>query len=437
MAEPLILNPLEALFNPTPYQQEVLVSKAKMKVLLNGRQSGKSTVLRMLMYKDAWEQPNRELMYVAKSIKQAKDIMWRSLTKGFTPIFPPQCVLEVNNVDHYIVLTNGTRITVTGSENVDNLLGKTCDKLYLDEWQSHSHQDHVWTLLQPMLAARNGDVVFAGTARGFDDLYDKCQMGDPSSTTKKAGWRSWHIPTSRSGTPAGTPQAIALAKSTLSAHQFAQEYEASPYATTGLVYCDFDPDHNISDRISINPIVDGEVTEPTLHIGMDFNVDNMSAVVAVKIGKVLHIVDEIIQGTNSNTITMATEIKKRYGHRNLIIYPDASGRNRNQETGGSNHKLLKGAPYNFPLKFSHSGNPLITNRINVCNSVMCNAVGVRRLLIHPRCESLLKTLTRQTYDKNGAPEKQSGLDHAGDAFGYVLYYLYKQMGSTSISVGTF
>ena len=433
MTEPLILTPLEALFNPTPYQMEVLISKAKMKVLLNGRQSGKSTVLRMLIYKDAWEKPNRELMYVAKSIKQAKDIMWRSLTKGYNPIFPPQCVLEVNNVDHYIVLNNGTRITVTGSENVDNLLGKTCDKLYLDEWQSHSHQEHVWTLLQPMLAARNGDVVFAGTARGFDDLYDKCQQGNPHSGTKKAGWRSWHIPTALSGTPAGTPKAIAQAKRDLSAHQFAQEYEASPYATTGLVYCDFDPDHNVSDKISISP----NDTEPTIHIGMDFNVDKMSAIVAVKINNVLHIVDEIVQGMNSNTVTMATEIKKRYGHRNVIIYPDASGRNRNNSDGGSNHKILKGAPYNFPIKFDNRGNPLIVNRINVVNSVMCNAVGERKLLVHPRCKELLKTLTRQTYDNNGAPEKATGLDHVGDAFGYVLYQLYHRNGSTSVTVGKF
>jgi hypothetical protein len=390
--------------------------------LLNGRQSGKSTALRMLIYKDAWEKPDRELLYVAKSIKQAKDIMWSSLVKGSDPIFPKRACDEVNNVDHYIVLKNSTKITVTGSENVDGLLGKTCDKLYIDEWQSHNNQEYVWTLLQPMLAARQGDVVFAGTARGYDDLWEKCQFGDPDSASKKAGWRSWHIPTSRSGTPAGTPEALALAKSTLSPQQYQQEYEASPVATVGLVYPDFDQHENIRAHLTHSPVVNGETLQPTLHIGMDFNVDNMMAVVAVKIGQELHIVDEIHLTHNSNTQTMANEIKRRYGSRQLVIYPDASGRNRFSGDSNTNHQILK--DHGWALKFDQAGNPLITDRVNVVNSVILNAQGLRRLFIHPSCKQTLRTLTRQTY-KNGKPDKDSGLDHAGDALGYLIYQLYK------------
>lgn len=418
----IVLTPREAIYQPTPYQQEVLASTAKMKVLLNGRQSGKSTVIRALIYKDAWEEPNRELLYVAKSIKQAKDIMWNSLVKGADPIFPRLACKEINNVDHYIILHNDTRITVTGSENVDGLLGKTCDKLYIDEWQSHKNQSYVWTLLQPMVAARQGDVIFAGTARGYDDLYDKCQYGLPGSPTKKAGWRAWHIPTAKSGTPAGTPQALALAKATLSPQQYQQEYEASPSATTGLVYPDFDQDYNISQAISLNPIINGERTEPTLHIGMDFNVDNMMAVIGIRHEQELHIVEELHLEYNSNTQTMAEEISRRYGNRRVIIYPDASGRNRSSTDSNTNHKILKDKGWH--LKFDHRGNPLITDRVNVVNSVILNAVGTRRLKVHPECKNVIKTLTRQTY-KNGKPDKDSGLDHAGDALGYLIYQLYK------------
>lgn len=429
----MLLTTKEALFSPTAYQMEVLASKAKNKVLLNGRQSGKSTVIRMLLYKDAWEQSDRELLYVAKSIKQAKDIMWSSLTKGSDPIFPKIACKEINNVDHYIVLRNNTKITVTGSENVDGLLGKTCDKLYIDEWQSHSNQEYVWTLLQPMLAARQGDVVFAGTARGYDDLWEKCQFGDPSSPQKKAGWRSWHVPTRLSGTPAGTPEALALAKSTLSPQQFQQEYEASPVATVGLVYPNFDQAQNVRNDLTLNPIINGAKQTPVLHIGMDFNVDNMMAVVAIKQGDDLHVVDELHLTHNSTTQTMINEIKRRYGLRPLVIYPDASGRNRHSGDGNTNHKMLR--DQGWALKFDQAGNPLITDRVNVVNSVIENALGKRRLFVHPSCKQTLKTLTRQTY-KNGKPDKDSGLDHAGDALGYLIYQLYKP-NTSSFTLSTF
>lgn len=423
----MILSPREALYDPTAYQMEVLASKAKAKVLLNGRQSGKSTVLRMLMYKDAWEQSNRELLYVAKSIKQAKDVMWRSLVKGTDPIFPRESIKEINNVDHYFVLINDTRITVTGSENVDGLLGKTCDKLYIDEWQSHHNQSYIWQLLQPMIAARQGDVVFAGTARGFDDLWEKCQYGQGGSPMKKKNWRSWHVPTRLSGTPAGTPEALALAKSTLSPEQYAQEYEASPTASTGLVYPNFGND-NIRTNLTLNPLVNGEVTEPRLQIGMDFNVDNMMAVIGISVingkYKELHIVDEIHLTYNSNTQTMAQEIQRRYGNRNLIIYPDASGRNRHAADRSTNHTVLTSSPFNFVIKFDHCGNPEIIDRVNVVNSVIKNAHDDVRLFVDPRCKKTIQTLTRQQY-KNGKPDKDSGLDHAGDALGYLVWQLYK------------
>lgn len=426
-----MLTPYESLFHPTPYQQEVLASNAKMKVLLNGRQSGKSTVIRMLIYKDAWEQSNRELLYIATSIKQAKDIMWKHLVKGHQPIFPKEVCTSINNVDHQIELINGTRITVTGSDNVDGLLGKTCDKLYIDEWQSHYNQKYIWTLLQPMIAARQGDVVFAGTARGYDDLWEKCQYGLPDSPMKRQGWRSWHVPTRKSGTPAGSPEALALAKATLSPQQYQQEYEASPTATIGLVYPDFQQDANVKNTLSLNPIINGEVTSPVLHIGMDFNVDNMMAVVAVKMDRELHIVDEINLTYNATTQTMANEIARRYAGRQIVIYPDASGRNRTASGGSTNHQILKDR--GWTLRFDHAGNPAVQDRINVVNSVICNALGERRLFVHPNCKQTLQTLTRHTY-KDGKPDKKSGLDHAGDALGYLIYQLYKPSGA--FTVGT-
>jgi len=49
---------------------------------------------------------------------------------------------------------------------------------------------------------------------------------------------------------------------------------------------------------------------------------------------------------------------------------------------------------------------------------------------------LTECLEQQVFDKNGLPDKESGLDHPLDALGYMVYWHYKivkptfKMGST-------
>lgn len=410
-----LLTPIQTVLSPTLWQQEVLYrSNVTHRVLLNGRQSGKSTIIRQLIYSDALSEPNQELLYVACTIGQAKEIMWRPLLNTHDCIFHPSWVKNRNNSERTLELFNGSRLTVTGSENVEALLGRTVDRLYLDEWQSQDPE--VWEKLQPMLAARDGKVIFAGTARGFDDLYDKWWRGSPSNPDKEPDWYSWKIPTALSGTPAGRPEAIAMAKQALSPAQFAQEYEASPYSTEGLVYPDFDMREHLfkEDFITDSPVI---------HVGMDFNVDNMMAVIGVKKENKLFIGDEIHLTHKSNTQTMIRELKARYPEKKIIVYPDASGRNRNTaaDYNSTNHTLLQQA--GFTLRFDKKGNPDIVDRVNTVNAVIFNASGERRLFIHQKCKNIINTLTKQTYH-NGKPLKDGKIDHAGDALGYLVYQLY-------------
>ncbi len=39
-----------------------------------------------------------------------------------------------------------------------------------------------------------------------------------------------------------------------------------------------------------------------------------------------------------------------------------------------------------------------------------------------RCPEFAKALEQQAYDKNGEPDKSSGLDHINDAGGYAIAY---------------
>ncbi|PYX01589.1 MAG: hypothetical protein DMG89_01125 [Acidobacteria bacterium] len=63
----------------------------------------------------------------------------------------------------------------------------------------------------------------------------------------------------------------------------------------------------------------------------------------------------------------------------------------------------------------------LVDRYNTVNSMLCNANGVRRLLISPKCRHLIKALDGLVY-KEGTnfSDPSSNLDHITDALGYLI-----------------
>lgn len=154
-----------------------------------------------------------------------------------------------------------------------------------------------------------------------------------------------------------------------------------------------------------------------IHIGMDFNVGKCAAVVHIidAIGPIA--VDEIM-GVK-NTEEMIKEIKARYPGRQINIYPDSSGKSEKSNSSQTDINLLKGAGFNveYPNK-----NPLVVDRVNSMNAMLCNGNGDRRYRINvERCPSYVAALEQQTYDSAGKPDKQHDNDHPNDAAGYFIW----------------
>ena len=64
----------------------------------------------------------------------------------------------------------------------------------------------------------------------------------------------------------------------------------------------------------------------------------------------------------------------------------------------------------------------IRDKITSVNTALYDANGNRRTFIHPRCKELIKALRTLTYAPNtGLPNKNLGVDHAFDAFGYLMF----------------
>lgn len=161
-----------------------------------------------------------------------------------------------------------------------------------------------------------------------------------------------------------------------------------------------------------------EVLQPgePIHLGMDFNVQNMSAVVYVPRGEVWHVVGELIGVMD--TPAMIETIKAKFEGRAVYVYPDASGGSRKTVNASvSDLSLLRQAGLHVRAK---DANPPVKDRILSVNT----ALSKGRLFVNDKaCPRYAEALEQQAYDKNGEPDKTSGHDHLADAGGYACHWL--------------
>lgn len=186
--------------------------------------------------------------------------------------------------------------------------------------------------------------------------------------------------------------------------------------TAGSVYAEFDRHFNAC-TTTIQP------SEP-LHIGMDFNVGQMAAAVFVLRDGDPHAVDEL-HGI-LDTPAMIAGIKARYAGHAIFVYPDASGGSRRSNNASeSDIALLRAARFTV---LAPSANPPVKDRVMAMNQ-MIHSDGKRRFKVNvDRCPMMVEGLEKQAYDKNGEPDKSSGLDHMNDACGYFVHYKYPVRG---------
>lgn len=179
--------------------------------------------------------------------------------------------------------------------------------------------------------------------------------------------------------------------------------------TSGTVYSDFDRDKHNTD-------VEWNKVEP-IHVGMDFNVCNMSAVISVVKNNKVYDVGEIV-GTY-DTPSMINLIKERYQRCQINIYPDASGKNRNaQSASESSIQLLRAAGFNV---FAPNKNPFVKDRVLAMNTSFSKCYHFVNVA---KCPTHSANLEQQVYNSAGEPDKTQGNDHTNDANGYLINYKF-------------
>lgn len=346
---------------------------------------------------------NKNVWYVAPTYKAAKEIAWDMLIN----LVPEEFIAKRNETELSLKLINGSIISLKGAEKPDNLRGRSLDFCVLDEF-ADMRPEAWFEVIRPSLSDRKGSALFIGTPKGRNHFYDIWTNG----ADQQADWASFQFTTLEGGNV--DADEIEAAMRDLDERTFKQEYLANFVNYSGIIYYNFD-------RVeSIKPGVDYD--DQILHIGMDFNIDPMSAVVAVRNNDALHIIDEIVI-YGSNTDEIVDEIKNRYGKNKIIIYPDPASRQRKTSAGGrTDLSILQNAGFVVKVRSSHAA---IRDRINSVNARLKAADGIRHLFVDPKCKQVIKSLERQTYKEGTTqPDKDSGFDHMNDALGYLVDFLY-------------
>jgi hypothetical protein len=185
--------------------------------------------------------------------------------------------------------------------------------------------------------------------------------------------------------------------------------------TSGTVYTQYD--RTLNDTSSID---DGM---SDIHIGIDFNVGAMSAVICIIKDSKIFVVGEFVD--LFDTPELIETLETAYQGRRVFAYPDAAGDARKSvQASTSDIKLLRQA--GFTIR-ADSKNPGIMDRVNGLNSLFKNATGDRRCFVNTvKCPKLTKALEQQSYDENTRmPDKKNGHDNKGiDALGYLAAKLF-------------
>jgi len=187
---------------------------------------------------------------------------------------------------------------------------------------------------------------------------------------------------------------------------------------TGQVYDRFDREKHVIDSVSTGD-------EP-IHVGVDFNVGNMSAVIGVRLNDKFVVIDEV--SGSHDTDTLAQEIKRRYSNRRIYVYPDASGGNRSTNAAQTDIQILE--TYGFSNQSGRS-NPAVRDRVAAVQAVLENGKGQVRLQVTKNCKRTIECLELQSYTEKGDPDKDAGYDHMNDALGYVIWRLFNPLHARS------
>ena len=400
-------------FHKTEKQKEavrLLGSQAKNIMLYGGSRSGKTFLLCYALIVRAAKVKSRHII-IRQNFNHVKRSIWLDTLPKVLALAFPNLRAHPNKSDYFYKLANGSEIWIGGMDDeksVEKILGNEYSTIYFNECSQLNYSSI--QIAKTRLAEKN-------------DLLKKIYYDENPPT--KSHWSYWLFEKKIDPigeVPIEDPHNYSslLMNPNDNIENIDSEYldmlskmpekEKNRFLkglfndeTDGSVYYAFNRDKHVRE---IKPY------GGTVFVGMDFNVDPMTAVIGqVSDGKI-QIFDEVYLN-NSDTYKMAGVLKTK-NLAGVKIIPDSTGANR-KTSGKSDFQILKEA--GFTIESSH--NPFVTDRVNNVNRLLSNDL----LTIDPKCKKLINDLERVSWKNNELDQSGANkhLTHISDALGYLCW----------------
>ena len=388
----------------------------KFKAYVGGFGAGKTFVGGLDLGLFAAKHPKVVQGYFAPTYRDIRDTYWPTMDEvGFELGFRVKVKTGDKEVELYRGRSYYGTIICRSMEDPSGIIGFKIARAHVDEIDvlPTDKARNAWRKIAARLRLVVPGVVngigVTTTPEGFKFVYETfARDPKPDYSMVQASTYENAAMVKADGTPALPPDYIDSLKDTYP-DELISAYLMGEFTnlTSGTVYNSFQRETNRS-RETLKP------GEP-IKLGMDFNVGNMAACAFVLRENDWHCVDEIKGGVD--TPSMIKTMGERYEGHSVTIYPDASGKNTSSKgVSLSDIGLLRGAGYAIRARPS---NPRVKDRVLAVNMAFQN----RRVFVNPEtCPETARCLEQQPYNKQGEPDKTTGLDHQNDAFGYPLAY---------------
>jgi len=402
-------------YHPLPSQQRFHESRARFKGFSGPIGSGKSQALCHEALKLTYLNPGRTGLLGAPTFPMLRDATQAALIE----------ILERNRIPHewnrgesYVRLSETrSRILFRAVEEFERLRGSNLAWFGLDELTYAPRE--AWLRLEgrlrdPRAARLCGFAVW--TPKGFDWVYERF-VGSPVEGYETVQAR----PFENQFLLERVPDYYQRLKHSYDGRFYEQEVLGQYLElTAGRVYFAFNRDGNVAE-------VEIAAGLPLLW-ALDFNVDPMSSVVAQMEGEELRVLDEIVLN-RASTYDACTEFGNRFAEHagGLVIYADASGARR--QTSGTTdveilRKFVSERAYGDVRFKIPKANPAVRDRVTLMNSKLESAAGERKLVVHPRCQELIKDFEQVMYKENSQvidKDRDPKRTHLSDALGYLAW----------------
>lgn len=427
-------------YEPHTYQKIVHNDTHRYRVLICGRQVGKTTGAINEIIKQALLNPKTTNWYCSPTYTQSERIAWSMLLK----YLPREAIVSKNEQSLTVQLHNGSSISLMGADKEDSLRGVKLNFCIMDECRDI--KPNVWpSIISPMLIVAsgmcsvcenrvdygqtctkpdsktgeicgrvnmNGRCLFISTAAGDENFIEKL-YDFANEESQKSDWQTWRFPTHYS--PYVSKQALEKEEDRHRRNGtyniFRREFLAERVSEQGAVYENFDPTIHV-----LHPPYQPLPMQWAYFRAIDYGVDMPTAIlhIAVDYDNNVYVFDEFYQrGSTIDEICIAL---RRYNLAYRITYADQNDPLVTKEIAKRGIAII---PATKGQKSVEAGIMLIKQHL-----AKSKITGRPKLFIYDRCKNLIKEFKSYKW-KDGSIEKPIKQDdHALDALRYFFLSYY-------------